>query len=75
MILYLLQQCPYLMVLAKANFSGAFSQHFNTLAAFIQIMIQGRQLSIRDTFAYYRGIALSHNQNNRKNTSKIEVGI
>ncbi|HMG92480.1 MAG TPA: hypothetical protein VK589_20620 [Chryseolinea sp.] len=66
MILYFLQHCPFLVLLAKTYFAGAFSQYFNALTALIQVLIQGRQLSIRDTFFYYQTIALSHHQNKKR---------
>lgn len=65
MILYFLQHGPLLVAMAKAHFAGAFAQYFNTLAAFLQVLIQGRQLSIRDTFAYCQIIALSHYHNKK----------
>jgi hypothetical protein len=65
MIFYLLQHCPHSIVLAKAHYAEVFSTHFNALAAFIQVLIQGRQLSIRDTFAYCQTIALSQYHNKK----------
>ena len=66
MILYFLQHCPLLVVLAKTYFAGALSQYFNSLAALIQVLIQGRQLSIHDTFAYCQTIALSQYQSKKE---------
>ena len=71
MILYFLQHCPLLVMIAKTypdNYRdvGAFAQYFNTLAAFLQVLIQGRQLSIRDTFVYCQTIALSQYQNRKE---------
>jgi hypothetical protein len=50
----------------KTHFAGAFAPYFNTLAAFLQVLIQGRQLSIRDTFIYCQTIALSQYQNKKE---------
>jgi len=66
MMLYLLQHGLHLMVLAKTYFAGGFSLYFNALAAFIQVLSQGRQLSIRDTFAYCHAITLFHHQNKKE---------
>ena len=71
MILYFLQHCSLLVMIAKTNpdnyrDAGAFAQYFNTLAALVQVLIQGRQLSIRDTFAYCQTIALSQYQNKKE---------
>lgn len=68
MILYLLQHCPYFIVLVKTYFAGSFPQYFNTLVGFIHVLNQRRQLSIRDTLAYCHAIALSHYQNKKRNT-------
>jgi hypothetical protein len=67
MILYFLQHCPPLVIMAKTypdNYrdAGTFALYFNTLAGIVQVLIQGRQLSIRDTFAYCQTIALSQYQ-------------
>jgi hypothetical protein len=66
MILYFLQHCPLLVIMAKTYFAGTFALYFNTLAATVQVLIQGRQLSIRDTFAYCQTIALSQYQNKKE---------
>ena len=66
MILYFLPHCPLLVTIAKTHVAGSFAQYFNTLAAIVQVLIQGRQLSIRDTFAYCQTIALSHHQNKKE---------
>jgi hypothetical protein len=68
MILYFLQHCHLLVIIAKTHFAGSFAQYFNTLAAFLQVLIQGRQLSIRDTFVYCQTIALSQYQNKKRST-------
>ena len=66
MILYFLQHCSLLVMIAKTYLAGAFVLYFNTLAAILQVLIQGRQLSIRDTFAYCQTIALSQYQNKKE---------
>ena len=68
MILYFLQHCTFLALPLKTYFAGVFATYFNPLASLIQVLIQGRQLSIRDTFLYCQAIALSQHQNKKRNT-------
>ena len=71
MILYFLQHGPLLVIMEKTHEVGAFVPYFNTLAAFLQVLIQGRQLSILDTFMYCQTIALSQYQNKKRSTCVV----
>ena len=68
MISYLLQHCPLFLLLAKTYFAPVVWRLSKVLKAFLHVLSQGRQLSIRNIFYKSHTIALSYHQNKKRNT-------